>query len=589
MSSCDAGSGGISFFVDEFAGLPAALQLAGVATVVSPLWPVGVEVAALFADLFYAALTASRGEVDVLALVQQTQQQLRRMDREQANTAIARLGEASTDRVAQLLLDAARRRILQSDELYPFEHPYDWAAFHVTGAPTVVVPFAGQLDAEPSVPGQASTSVAAAAADVAAVGPSAASQPTEPPESYVVPEDKTSGDGAEVAEASPRPGNVFELGEAADKLFELTGDEALKSLAAEFIYKRGLAYERAQEAVQAMADFARAVELDPSLLQAHIRLGQLYAARQDHEQALIHYEAAILQDPDNALALLSRALAYIKLKSTEAALVDLEQAIALESGDDIAYLAYKTRAEIYLDSELYDQAVADLTETLALRPEDALSYLRRAAAHRQLAERIADANRAMLFLPEAAVAYNLRGLALLDAEEYERAAADFDKAHGLDPGMMEPLYNRGLAYSHLEDYPRAIASFDAAIKLAPELPELYTDRGLAHAYLGEYERALADHNQALALDSNHIAALYNRACAYSLKHEVGSIVADLTAVLQRDPSLLDHARSDPDLKWARQTLPDVRTLWTCSHDSVHMWEEISPHLTKLYKAWKIKQ
>jgi len=126
--------------------------------------------------------------------------------------------------------------------------------------------------------------------------------------------------------------------------------------------------------------------------------------------------------------------------------------------------------------------------------------------------------------------------------------------------MVQALYHRGLAYSRLRDYPRAIASFDAAIKLAPELPETYTDRGLAYAYLGQYDRAIADHNQALALDPSHIAALYNRACTYSLKQEGGSIVDDLTTVLQRDPSLLDHARSDLDLEWARQTLPVVRTL-----------------------------
>ena len=85
LSSCNAGLAGSRPTSDEFAGLPAALQLAGASIVVSPLWPVDEVTAALFADLFYAELASvSAGEVDVPSLVGEVRAQLRRMDAEEA-------------------------------------------------------------------------------------------------------------------------------------------------------------------------------------------------------------------------------------------------------------------------------------------------------------------------------------------------------------------------------------------------------------------------------------------------------------------------------------------------------------------------
>ena len=56
LSACEAGSGSIVTEVEEYSGLPAALQLAGVSTVVCSLWPVGDALTAFYVDLFYRTL-----------------------------------------------------------------------------------------------------------------------------------------------------------------------------------------------------------------------------------------------------------------------------------------------------------------------------------------------------------------------------------------------------------------------------------------------------------------------------------------------------------------------------------------------------
>ena len=548
LSSCEAGLGGVGFYIDEFAGLPAALHLAGVATIVSPLWPVGVEVAAVFADFFYANLMAAHGDVDILALVQRTQAQLRRLNRDQAIAAITELGEGNKDRLTRLLLDAACNRIKQSDEQYPFAHPYDWAAFQVTGAPTAIIPFTS-----PSaiVDDESSTNTPSTEVDQSASVPI---DQTEPP---VVTDEIT-----ESSSSSHAADDVFESGRAAEILANHEPNEALRPFLAEEIYKRGQAYQRARDLDKALADFVRALELNPDFVKARISLGLLYDELDRHEEAIAHYQIAIEQAPNSAGALVALGFSYTYLSNPDAAIKSFERAIEVATDEDTAHLAHQSLAAIFLDAALYQQAEAHWTKALMLQPENALSYIDRASALRALTRRteaIADVNRALFFLPESAIAYNLRGLILRDSEQYKEALSDFAKALGLDPSMKEALFNRGLVYSDLKEYEKAIPDFDAAIKLEP-IPIAYTNRGLVHGYMGQYELALSDHNQALSLDPRNLAAFFNRACMYSLKQEAGSIVEDLRAALDIDPSVVDQARSDPDLEWARQTLPEVREL-----------------------------
>lgn len=548
LSSCEAGAGGASFFVDEFAGLPAALQLAGVATLVSPLWPVRVDVAAIFADLFYRALTTKHGEVDMLALVHRTQQRLRQMNRDQADTALAELSKVRKSARARLLLDKARQQIRTSEEEYPFAHPYDWAAFQVTGAPTLVMPVTGSSETEADIP------------DSFTVAEIHEERVTEPP---IAPEPVKANEETAVIKTSGRSGEAFELGDAAELLLERTGDERLKPIAAKEIFERGLAHQRVKDEARAFADFARAVELDPTLTIARIRLGQLYAIRRDYELALAQYEAALALEPDNSLTLLSIGFTHRALNNAEAAISSFNQVLALQAGEDHACSAQKALGEIYLEAGQYEQAITELTEVLTSRPEEAFCYLQRSLAYEgqeQPTEAVADCNRALMFLPNSATAYYFRGRAWRLSEDFSRAVADFSRSLELDPSSTEVIYNRGLAYNDWHEYARAIADFDRAITQEPERPEIYSDRGLAYMYLGECERAIADHTQALSLKPDFSVAFYNRACAYSMKQEQGSLVTDLTAALQGDPSILNHARSDPDLEWARQSLPELRTL-----------------------------
>lgn len=137
LSACEAGGGGLSPEVDELAGLPAALQLAGVSTVICSLWPISDTLTALYVELFYAELAGTEGRIDLAELTYGVARRLREMSRAEAAEWLMRLRASTSDPRARFRLEAAADGIAGGEER-PFAHPADWAAFFVLGAADVV-------------------------------------------------------------------------------------------------------------------------------------------------------------------------------------------------------------------------------------------------------------------------------------------------------------------------------------------------------------------------------------------------------------------------------------------------------------------
>jgi CHAT domain-containing protein/tetratricopeptide (TPR) repeat protein len=134
LSACESGGSGLDPDIDEPIGLPAALHLAGVSTVIGTLWPVTDVVAVLFADLFYAKLAHSAAMVDLTAVVADIADRLRGLTREEAASLLDDLGRRTVDAKARFRLKAAARLVLAGDEMRPYGDPIAWAAFYVSGS-----------------------------------------------------------------------------------------------------------------------------------------------------------------------------------------------------------------------------------------------------------------------------------------------------------------------------------------------------------------------------------------------------------------------------------------------------------------------
>jgi tetratricopeptide (TPR) repeat protein len=136
---------------------------------------------------------------------------------------------------------------------------------------------------------------------------------------------------------------------------------------------------------------------------------------------------------------------------------------------------------------------------------------------------------------DSAWAYDNRGNAYLEKQDYDNALADFSQAIKLDPNNTNGFDGRGLAYVAKNDYDRGIADFTKTIQLDPKFMWAYSNRGRAYRLKGDYDRAIADYGQAIQIDAKFIEAYNNRGYAYSLKGDYDRAIADYSQAIQLDP------------------------------------------------------
>jgi CHAT domain len=132
LSACESGMGS-GRFVDEYGGLPAALELAGARTLVSSMWPVSEPLTALYVELFYRELAAAGdGTIDVTAVVRSVRDRLSTMSRKNALELVSELRRATDGIAARLTLDSFAVEIGRRDDP-PFTDPWELDAFYVSG------------------------------------------------------------------------------------------------------------------------------------------------------------------------------------------------------------------------------------------------------------------------------------------------------------------------------------------------------------------------------------------------------------------------------------------------------------------------
>jgi tetratricopeptide (TPR) repeat protein len=82
---------------------------------------------------------------------------------------------------------------------------------------------------------------------------------------------------------------------------------------------------------------------------------------QPHDEALADYDRAIGLDPDNILAVAARGDTYLKLKQYDEALADYNRAIGLDPG---YFWAVRSRGEAYKLTRQYDEALAGFNRAI---------------------------------------------------------------------------------------------------------------------------------------------------------------------------------------------------------------------------------
>jgi tetratricopeptide (TPR) repeat protein/S1-C subfamily serine protease len=290
---------------------------------------------------------------------------------------------------------------------------------------------------------------------------------------------------------------------------------------------RGILYSNQQKYELALADFNKAIELNPNYAKAYNNRGTLYDDQQKYELALADYNQAIELNRNNAQAYYNRGNLYYDLQKYDLALSDYNKAIDINPN---FANAYNNRGNLYDDLQKYDLALSDYNQALQLNPNDPMAYLNRGLLYYNLQKyelALADYNQAIRINPNYALAYNNRGGLYKDLQKYDLALSDINKAIEINPNFANAYYNRGLLYHNQQKYNLALADYTKAIELNPNYALAYNNRGVLYFEQKKYELALSDYNKAIEINPNLAQAYLGRGGLYAILGQPEKVKIDL--------------------------------------------------------------
>jgi tetratricopeptide (TPR) repeat protein len=287
------------------------------------------------------------------------------------------------------------------------------------------------------------------------------------------------------------------------------------------VYNRGVALQRLNRFEEALASYARAVEVEPDCIDALINRGNLLRDLGRCEEALDSYDRAVKAKPDRAAAFYNRGALLYALNRPEEALASYARAIevrpdyadalvnhgnvlrelgrlgeALESYDRAIATnpdninALCNRSVTLKDLGRLEEALASCDRALALQPDLVNGLCNRAAvldALQRFEEALASCDRAVALRPDYGMAFYYRGAVLHHLDRFEEALACYARGLELQPGYVEGLFNRGITLHELKKFGAALTSFDEALALQPDFIEARFRGALCRLLIGDFD------------------------------------------------------------------------------------------------------
>jgi tetratricopeptide (TPR) repeat protein len=398
---------------------------------------------------------------------------------------------------------------------------------------------------------------------------------------------------------------VERLDDALEKGLDKENEEIAKQLLVGTLMQRGTMFAEAifnvpqqepQKGVRAMqlrswalSDLQRALELDNSLVDAHLHIGKLqslplgdvgaarrafsqvvkaedatpeqkaeaYALRSalqtKDEQKVADFTKAVELAPTKPDYLRIRGQYYYSKEQFNEALADLDAALAL---DDKHAATHELRGMVLLGLEKYDEALASFDKASELEPEAALPYQHRAELYRQkgdLEKAVEQLTKALELAPDNVATLMIRSAVYFELKQNDKALADVDQAIQAAPRVVQPYLMRAEILAATDRLEEAITQLEELVKQVPGNPQLLNRLGSFYLMAGRPRKAIETFSQVIEAEPEDFSALRFRADAYLNIGQHAEAIADFDKALalkDDDESLLNN------FAWVLATSPD---------------------------------
>ena len=130
-------------------------------------------------------------------------------------------------------------------------------------------------------------------------------------------------------------------------------------------WNRGNAYFFAGEYDRAISEFNKAIEINPTYVEAYGNRGLAYLEKGEHDRAISDFNKAIEINPWDDKATVNRGIAYGAKGEYDLAISDFNKAIEINPWDAKAYF---NRGSAFYQEDEYDLAISDYDKAIEIDP-----------------------------------------------------------------------------------------------------------------------------------------------------------------------------------------------------------------------------
>jgi tetratricopeptide (TPR) repeat protein len=94
----------------------------------------------------------------------------------------------------------------------------------------------------------------------------------------------------------------------------------------------------------------------------------------------------------------------------------------------------------------------------------------------------------------------------------------------------------------------ALTAYEKATLLSPDNADAWQNKAGLLAKTNKFEEAIYAYTKAIELAPTQPVFVYNRGCAFCLKHDKANALADLGKAISMDPQFKSYATKDEDFK-----------------------------------------
>ncbi len=222
---------------------------------------------------------------------------------------------------------------------------------------------------------------------------------------------------------------------------------------------------------RAAGNFLRALQLDPEMIDADLKLGNLLARRGAYRNAVVRYDRVLTVRPDDLDARLKRGTALLNLRQARPAIEDFTRALELDPGAAVAHVRLAELADATGNSQRAERLFQRALEEPALDPRGAALVGRGYADFLVRHQRFEEGIRALQSTLEQDRTLTSARLRLADLlahlQRYDEALVEFDQVVADQPSNPTAHLHRAAVLLLTEQWLEAIEALEVAVDLVP--------------------------------------------------------------------------------------------------------------------------